>query len=82
MTAFTFLGLMLFILYYGWVVALVGLGIAWLLRRASHPVLGLLMTLLFALSSLLLAASIVLNLVTFATPPKKVPPPVEERRAQ
>jgi hypothetical protein len=81
MSAFTFLGILLLIRAYGWVVALVGLGVVWLLRRASHPVLGLLMTLLFTFCSLLLAASIVLNLITFATPPKKTPP-IERRRAQ
>jgi hypothetical protein len=82
MTAFTFLGILLLIRAYGWIVALVGFGVVWLLRRTGHPVLGLVMTLLFTLSSLLLTASIVLNLIMFATPPKKVSPPVEERRAQ
>ena len=77
---FTFAALILWIRDYGWMVALLGLGVVGLLRRAGHPVLGVVRTLLFTLSSLLLPASIVLQFITLATPPKKPTPPAEMRR--
>jgi zinc transporter ZupT len=67
---------------YGWMIALAGFAVVGLLRRASHPLRAAAMTCLFTGCSLLLPVSIVLNYVTFATPPKaKTQPPAEVRKA-
>ena len=67
---------------YGWMVAMAGFMVVGLLRRASHPLTAFVLVIVSTVSSLLLPASVVLNLVTFATPPKtKDQPPSEVRKA-
>ncbi|MCF7788340.1 MAG: hypothetical protein K9N47_19620 [Prosthecobacter sp.] len=68
---------------YGWMLALGGLAIAWMLRRTSHPFIALLMVMISGISFLLLLTSIVLHLEAFANKERmKAQSPVELRRAQ
>ncbi|WP_395736501.1 hypothetical protein [Prosthecobacter sp.] len=75
------LGILIFIRVHGVAMGLTGIVLGWLFRRTGNPALALLAATVFTVSSLLLPTAVVLNLVTFATPPKKTPP-AEVRRAQ
>ena len=50
---------------YGWILAIIGYGLIWMVYQTSNPVLEVLMTLVFTASTVLLLGSIVLHFVSF-----------------
>jgi len=68
---------------YGWMLALGGLAISWMLRRTNHPLIAFLMVMISGTSFVLLLASIILQLEASANKERmKAKPPFEIRQAQ